>query len=734
MLKKIKTKREYVLCGSDFSQQEPRLLSAFSGDDAMINSYRQGKDLYATLASRIFSNGYWDNMEHFEDGTPNPEGKKRRSKTKRLLLGIMYGMGAASIAVSIDGTVEEAQEIIDNFYKGFPTVKKWMDVSKENAKKYGYVEDIWGRRRRLPDIQLKPYQVEFKDKTKNDGDFNPLLGSLGLVKNDTSKLLDEYYNKAIKTKSRKEVEELASKAEKDGIILHSNSNKIAQAERQCVNARIQGCLDYNTLINTLEYGIVPIGKIDGEHIHIWDGNIFSKADIVASGKKKKCIIEFSNKQTIVCSPDHKFKTVNTRGREIFKKCSELKIGERIRNNINLFDSSYKYTSVKKEQKVHNANMFYLDDISNSFIRGQVLGRLASDGSYSNDGEHKILTWLVAEHELDVLEFLKTNIPYKYSIHENSSYSSTGKKRNQKIYQLQVTSQCLLNEIKELDIKHHIDPKIFQDTNMLRGFISGMFDGDGTCSGNNISLTFGIQYDFMEYLKDIQKALLFFGIRSRIYKFKDCYKVSIYKADSKLFAERIGFIHKDKQQKANIKKTVYDEHIFGKVLIIKNISMLNEDIDMYDVCDTENGYFVADGIVVHNSAATMSKKAMIKVHNDKTLNDLDFHMLIAVHDELIGECPAEYADQVAERLTDVMKHAAEPDVIVPFKCDPTIEKSWYYSDYSDVLNEEYQKRIDKGENQKDVLTDIFSSHSECTPEQLCEMLNINADLLDKIMNS
>lgn len=375
LLKKIKTKREYVLCGSDFSQQEPRLLSAFSGDDAMINSYRQGKDLYATLASRIFSNGYWDNMEHFEDGTPNPEGKKRRSKTKRLLLGIMYGMGAASIAVSIDGTVEEAQEIIDNFYKGFPTVKKWMDVSKENAKKYGYVEDIWGRRRRLPDIQLKPYQVEFKDKTKNDGDFNPLLGSLGLVKNDTSKLLDEYYNKAIKTKSRKEVEELASKAEKDGIILHSNSNKIAQAERQCVNARIQG-----------------------------------------------------------------------------------------------------------------------------------------------------------------------------------------------------------------------------------------------------------------------------------------------------------------------------------------------------------------------SAATMSKKAMIKVHNDKTLNDLDFHMLIAVHDELIGECPAEYADQVAERLTDVMKHAAEPDVIVPFKCDPTIEKSWYYSDYSDVLNEEYQKRIDKGENQKDVLTDIFSSHSECTPEQLCEMLNINADLLDKIMNS
>ena len=485
------------------------MLSAFSGDDAMINSYRQGKDLYATLASRIFSNGYWDNMEHFEDGTPNPEGKKRRSKTKRLLLGIMYGMGAASIAVSIDGTVEEAQEIIDNFYKGFPTVKKWMDVSKENAKKYGYVEDIWGRRRRLPDIQLKPYQVEFKDKTKNDGDFNPLLGSLGLVKNDTSKLLDEYYNKAIKTKSRKEVDELASKAEKDGIILHSNSNKIAQAERQCVNARIQGCLSGDTKIFTKEYGIVSIESVSNQELSVWDGKAWTNAVVLPSGKKKKCVINFSNNLTICCSPDHKFKLVDGS----FLKCSELSIMDKV----------------------------LIDD------------------------------------------YLIPLVGYTF-------------------------------------------------------------------------------------------------------------------------------------------------------VCVEQITTTIEEIEMFDVCNTERGYFVANGIVTHNSAATMSKKAMIKVHNDKILNDLDFHMLIAVHDELIGECPAEYADQVAERLTDVMKHAAEPDVIVPFKCDPTIEKSWYYSDYSDVLNEEYQKRIDKGENQKDVLTDIFSSHSECTPEQLCEMLNINADLLDKIMNS
>lgn len=69
------------------SQQEPRLLSQYSQDKDMINAYKQNKDLYATIASGIYKNGYWDNMEHNEDGSPNPEGKKRRSTCKTLLLG-----------------------------------------------------------------------------------------------------------------------------------------------------------------------------------------------------------------------------------------------------------------------------------------------------------------------------------------------------------------------------------------------------------------------------------------------------------------------------------------------------------------------------------------------------------------------------------------------------------------------------------------------------------------------
>lgn len=76
-----------VFVGSDFSQQEPRLLSHMSGDEQMINAYKQGKDLYATIASGIYKMDYWDCMEKHEDGSPNPDGKKRRSSVKGLLLG-----------------------------------------------------------------------------------------------------------------------------------------------------------------------------------------------------------------------------------------------------------------------------------------------------------------------------------------------------------------------------------------------------------------------------------------------------------------------------------------------------------------------------------------------------------------------------------------------------------------------------------------------------------------------
>lgn len=231
----IKTREHYTLVGADFSQQEPRLLSFLSGDENMMNSYKAGKDLYATIASGVYHNDYWDNMEHHEDGTPNPEGKKRRSACKSILLGIQYSRGAASIAEQIGSTKEEANKIISDFYKAFPNVKKTIDDSHEMAREKGYVEDLWGRRRRLPDIQLPRYVVE---DSSGESAFNPFL-ICGDRKTESAKA-KKYLDMLSKARYRKDKADIMAKAKLVGLKVTDNESVIARAERQCLNARVQG--------------------------------------------------------------------------------------------------------------------------------------------------------------------------------------------------------------------------------------------------------------------------------------------------------------------------------------------------------------------------------------------------------------------------------------------------------------------------------------------------------------
>ena len=276
----------------------------------------------------------------------------------------MYGRGVASIAEQIGGTIQEAQKIVDDFYTSFPKVKNWITETSEHAHEYGFVEDLWGRRRRLPDIQLPKYDIKLKDNSNNSNiNFNPLLGSQSIVQVQKDSRIIKYEKLLKSCRNRKEFNNLKEQAAIEGVILRDNGGFISQAERQCVNARVQG-----------------------------------------------------------------------------------------------------------------------------------------------------------------------------------------------------------------------------------------------------------------------------------------------------------------------------------------------------------------------GAATMSKKAMIKVYQDEELRNLGFKLLIAVHDELIGECPKENANKVADRLCDLMKSAALPECTVPFKCDPTIEKVWYYTDYCDVVKEHYEDYIKEGLPESDTFEKICIENCECTKEQLQQMVN------------
>lgn len=122
---------------------------------------------------------------------------------------------------------------------------------------------------------------------------------------------------------------------------------------------------------------------------------------------------------------------------------------------------------------------------------------------------------------------------------------------------------------------------------------------------------------------------------------------------------------------------------------------------------------------------MSKRAMIKVHHDPILNKLGFKLCLAVHDELIGQCPKENAEEASQRLANLMKIAAEPEVSVPFKCDPSIEPVWYYADYSASVREHFEDKISKGLSRSEAFAEILIDHCECTEQQIVDILGFSA---------
>lgn len=233
----FKAKDRYALVGSDFSQQEPRLLAHYANDQSMIDAYKNKKDLYATIAAQVYNNDYWDNMEHYEDGSPNPEGKKRRSNCKNIVLGLLYGRGTGSVAEQIGSTYEDAQQLIDRFFAGFPSVSNWIEETQAAAHKTGYVEGLMGRKRRLPDILLPKYTAEILNTSV---EFNPLLQSSGVnitAGDDKSSIYLKKMEAATNFKQRSAIK---AEALSQGIKIHDNTGFISKAERQGVNARVQG--------------------------------------------------------------------------------------------------------------------------------------------------------------------------------------------------------------------------------------------------------------------------------------------------------------------------------------------------------------------------------------------------------------------------------------------------------------------------------------------------------------
>lgn len=137
-----------LILGLDFSAQEPRMLTHYTQEPILIENYKAGRDLYATLGSEFYGKPY-------EECYKKPDGSDTeiRKQFKVVVLAIMYGMGGGSLGASLGITTREANAMIEQFYKKFPKVAQFVKQNTVEACSQGYVEMKIGelvRKRRLP--------------------------------------------------------------------------------------------------------------------------------------------------------------------------------------------------------------------------------------------------------------------------------------------------------------------------------------------------------------------------------------------------------------------------------------------------------------------------------------------------------------------------------------------------------------------------------------------------------
>ena len=137
----------YVLVAADYSQIELRIVASLAQDEKMIQIFKDGEDIHKATAAVI-------NGVPLEDVT-----KEMRSRAKAVNFGVLYGMGSYGLSSRTGITNWEAKDFIQKYFEQFAGVKKYLDQTLQFAKKEGYVETLFGRRRYIPELLSDNFQL-----------------------------------------------------------------------------------------------------------------------------------------------------------------------------------------------------------------------------------------------------------------------------------------------------------------------------------------------------------------------------------------------------------------------------------------------------------------------------------------------------------------------------------------------------------------------------------------------
>ena len=134
---------DYVLLAADYSQIELRLIAEMSGEEAMLEAFKSGKDVHSATAARVFDVPYEE------------VSREQRYRAKTVNFALIYGAGATNLSQQLGIKRSEAKELIGQYFDRYPDLKGYMDGVVEQARKDGYVKTLMGRRRYLRDIDSR---------------------------------------------------------------------------------------------------------------------------------------------------------------------------------------------------------------------------------------------------------------------------------------------------------------------------------------------------------------------------------------------------------------------------------------------------------------------------------------------------------------------------------------------------------------------------------------------------
>lgn len=166
-----------VLMSFDYSQMELRLAAIFSGDESLKNIFIKGEDVHTAVASRVF-------------GVPMTEvTKEMRRHAKVINFGILYGMGVNALKKNLGSSKIEAAEFYADYFKQFQSFESYLEDTKNFARKHGYTETLFGRRRYFPTINSSiPFIQKMAERTAINA---PIQGTLADIVKLAMRFIDE---------------------------------------------------------------------------------------------------------------------------------------------------------------------------------------------------------------------------------------------------------------------------------------------------------------------------------------------------------------------------------------------------------------------------------------------------------------------------------------------------------------------------------------------------------------